>query len=457
MTSQQQTLVRRKDTGRAGNGGEFDSHRRDDATITLGVADERERDWGTVSVLAGSRTPWGPAQHVERIADGISFASCAGHGGIKVSAERNRQIPAPLRNSGGWYEEDCEYLIVARTFPEAFQSQSYWAAKGADDTFAEADAAVRRWFPDGWEKVTGGTVQPGESSVRDRAVFHDAHADDFIGVPQDRGREDGMLIVHAERRSDGARRTFLVTAEDREAQKAHPERGQEHGLFVVDETRHQVAPMPRKPPRLERPVDATFNLGMLTRAENQRAHNELAKRWRTRDGRIVTGAELIAEHQPTRKYVSQDNQGRSVFYLQNDHNQLLQVSAALYKASPLPTEDTRAEAARRALTRAEDARDRDPGSKSARARLDRAKLAYAAARDAEEAERAARTERWKNASTPDRFDSDLAETMGQLRAGGWLRLGRDGLDVIDSAAPAQLLQRVEDLTTYGQSQHLFSV
>jgi hypothetical protein len=65
-------------------------------------------------------TPWGPAQSVRMLAQGIALVSTAGHGGIKLSPERQAQMPASCRttpySSGGWYEEDCDILMPIYRF-----------------------------------------------------------------------------------------------------------------------------------------------------------------------------------------------------------------------------------------------------------------------------------------------------------------------------------------------------
>ena len=92
------------------------------------------------------QTPWGPSQHIETIAPGIQFVSTAGHGGFKLDSERNNMVPIDWRAASfngqgraGWYEEDCDAVLVALTFPEHFadmQDQartafaSYFAGKG---------------------------------------------------------------------------------------------------------------------------------------------------------------------------------------------------------------------------------------------------------------------------------------------------------------------------------------
>lgn len=65
-------------------------------------------------------TIWGPSQHCKTVADGIQQVSTASHGGYKLDAIRNALVPAYMRQAGGWYEEDCDWAIVAVIFPAAF-------------------------------------------------------------------------------------------------------------------------------------------------------------------------------------------------------------------------------------------------------------------------------------------------------------------------------------------------
>ena len=53
--------------------------------------------------VSGSvRTPWGTAQHTKVLADGVTFYGCAGHGGYKLSRERNARVHKAWRIVGGW-------------------------------------------------------------------------------------------------------------------------------------------------------------------------------------------------------------------------------------------------------------------------------------------------------------------------------------------------------------------
>jgi hypothetical protein len=63
-------------------------------------------------------TLWMPsASFVMTIA---TFTLEASHEGIKLSSERNEQIPEYMRKADGWYEEDEQWAIVAVVYPDAF-------------------------------------------------------------------------------------------------------------------------------------------------------------------------------------------------------------------------------------------------------------------------------------------------------------------------------------------------
>ena len=77
---------------------------------------------------APAYTPWGAVQTVDEIADGILHYTTAGHGGYWLRPEKQAKIPAVLRNaptfgdngSRGWYEEDCDWCLVALALPLEF-------------------------------------------------------------------------------------------------------------------------------------------------------------------------------------------------------------------------------------------------------------------------------------------------------------------------------------------------
>ena len=72
------------------------------------------------------RTPWGDPQSSLELAEGIIFYSTARHGGIHLDRTRRNAMPPALRAletfaGGPWYEEDCDWAIVALAFPDAFK------------------------------------------------------------------------------------------------------------------------------------------------------------------------------------------------------------------------------------------------------------------------------------------------------------------------------------------------
>ena len=70
-------------------------------------------------------TPWGHPETVNEIAPGIVSYSTPSHGGYWLSPARVASMPKPLRDFGpwagpNWYEEDCDWCIVALAYPHFF-------------------------------------------------------------------------------------------------------------------------------------------------------------------------------------------------------------------------------------------------------------------------------------------------------------------------------------------------
>ncbi|MHB8565317.1 MAG: DUF7007 domain-containing protein, partial [Acidiferrobacteraceae bacterium] len=101
-------------------------------------------------------TPWGPSQKQEKKADGIVSHSTASHGGYCLSAQRQAEMPEYLRlgheNETGWYEEDCDWCLVAVAFPQFFSQEEQVAAL----------TTLRNWRPETYERHTGVTLLPGQ-------------------------------------------------------------------------------------------------------------------------------------------------------------------------------------------------------------------------------------------------------------------------------------------------------
>lgn len=75
-------------------------------------------------------TPWGEADTIETLAEGVIQVSTSTHGGIGVDSEvANKRLSAPARaeaiRQGGrlWFEEDCDWAIVCNEMPELFSER----------------------------------------------------------------------------------------------------------------------------------------------------------------------------------------------------------------------------------------------------------------------------------------------------------------------------------------------
>ena len=89
-------------------------------------------------------TPWGKPDSVQDIGGGIMRVDTPSHGGYFVPAALNKMVPAAWRavsfngqGRQGWYEEDCDWALVALTFPARFPAH---AAEHARRMFAAIHA-----------------------------------------------------------------------------------------------------------------------------------------------------------------------------------------------------------------------------------------------------------------------------------------------------------------------------
>lgn len=134
---------------------------------------QRERKaLGRVEIRSRAQTPWGVSQTSTIYAEGVESHSTAGHGGFKLSVERNARVHPLLRVKDGWYEEDCAWAIVAITFSDLFT--------GFERRCAER--SIKDSWPDAWEAIFGIVLAPGESYEKDRRAFREVHADDWIVI-----------------------------------------------------------------------------------------------------------------------------------------------------------------------------------------------------------------------------------------------------------------------------------
>lgn len=78
-------------------------------------------------------TPWGKAQEKIPYAPGVTFYGTPSHGGFKVSKSAMALMPPHLRTADGWYEEDCEWSMVALAFPHLFKPEDVVSAQKTYD------------------------------------------------------------------------------------------------------------------------------------------------------------------------------------------------------------------------------------------------------------------------------------------------------------------------------------
>lgn len=198
----------------------------DDAKAAAKAEHERAARYAArFSIREGARTPWGTADNVSYLAPGIASVSTPGHGGVKLSPARNKDVDPAWRNSNGWYEEDCEWSITAITHPEAF----------SEEHRKYAHECARRWYPDEYEAVVGKNpakygvadykpIAPGESLVRDEKVFFAENADKVQRAWSASYSKDhpGMTevlvsdVTSTGMRGDNPTRTILVPSDEYE-------------------------------------------------------------------------------------------------------------------------------------------------------------------------------------------------------------------------------------------------
>lgn len=337
--------------GHASNAGRFADKVHSAPEATLGA---HAPDWGEVHVAEGARTPWGEAQHVNRLGPGAVFVGTAGHGGVKLSKERLRTIPPALR-FGSWFEEDCEVSVVGMYHPDLFPNSTH-----------DFEQSVKDWFPDQYEKSTGRTLQPGESRKRDEDLWMKAHHDHFVTTA---ARHDdahpGFTIVHAKRASDGTEVQALIPSDEyRAIRQAEREPGQTF-YNVIDPTRYELIPEKVRMPAPRH--TALPALDGLTAAARARVEKDLRQRWRDQDGRVRSLAQIIAEDGITQKTVWVEGGTRRYSLGQRDHvedssSTVYSVSKATFDAfEAVPDARTELQKAQQDLEVARHGYDRRPG------------------------------------------------------------------------------------------------
>lgn len=177
-------------------------------------------------------SPWGASQGGSVYAEGIVFHVTASHGGFNLDDARNAAMPAALRIEGGWYEEDCDWAMVAFGFPKLFTAYERRIA----------EKTLRDTYPERWEAVHGRSLAPGESFTKDRRLFEEAHAEDWIVISASMsGTTLGLVQCVAALGGKRDRRPYRGFLVPKAEYRAGP-----HG-FVIDEARHEPWELPAAP------------------------------------------------------------------------------------------------------------------------------------------------------------------------------------------------------------------
>jgi hypothetical protein len=193
-------------------------------------------------------TPWGLAQTIDTIANGIQSVTTASHGGILLDPERTAAIPpymasATFTGNRSAYEEDSDWCMPVLVFEADFRA--FYVKKGRtnlDAIFHSAKAILQNSHPRAFEQFYGVTLKPGESHKRDEQQFYIDNKDNWIVATAwgDWHKDVPKVMVGVCARQGGCEseprdRYFLVPANE---YRNSPSR---FG-FVIDPARHQQIP-----------------------------------------------------------------------------------------------------------------------------------------------------------------------------------------------------------------------
>lgn len=161
-------------------------------------------------------TPWGPPQHQEAVAPGVTRVSTAGHGGYHVDASAVGTMPPALAAfhtfaggdgcGGRWFEEDEDWCVVALAFPHLFQPYEVWCALQTFGCCARTQpryAAAERAF----------TGPARDEAERIAAAWFEEHRDHWRVCGYSCGTGPGW-VVHYEHLTSGDTASRQVSAEE---------------------------------------------------------------------------------------------------------------------------------------------------------------------------------------------------------------------------------------------------
>lgn len=95
------------------------------------------------------QTPWGTADTIETLAEGITSVTTPSHGGIILSTERQAELPADIKNFLGSmenWEEDCDWAVPYYHFRDAIAA--YGNAQHHDRNVEAALSTLKLCHPE---------------------------------------------------------------------------------------------------------------------------------------------------------------------------------------------------------------------------------------------------------------------------------------------------------------------
>ena len=127
-------------------------------------------------------TPWGVAQTMERVAEGITRYDTSSHGGYRLTPERVAAMPADIRAikpyaADGWYEEDEDWALVCLAFPECFPPDAFhFAVMTQQHSHPELITPERKAKAGGWLSDNGDKWARGSEGTSGKDWFVNAYS-----------------------------------------------------------------------------------------------------------------------------------------------------------------------------------------------------------------------------------------------------------------------------------------
>ena len=181
----------------------------------------------TIERPRGHASPWGTVQTRTAYGSGIVSVTTPEHGGFVLDPAANAEIPAPLRNANGVYEEDSEWAKVAFAYPSLFTTYER----------AIARRILRNDEPDAYTALTGEVIPLEESHTLRERAFYAANAQRYIGVSTSMHDADTVAVTAVrggararQAGTSGPEKRFLVNKDEYESRVGFG--------FVIDSSRH---------------------------------------------------------------------------------------------------------------------------------------------------------------------------------------------------------------------------